>query len=161
MASNVTPSIPGAPSFCLAIAYAARRVSILQTWTYSPQKRQDGSAFALTYSLRLRSCNSMDAFVISSLPSLRWRHCKWQGPFAPRTLLRFLATPDPAATLSSSADFPVLPVIRPTLLRRFRAGTGRASRVGQHVLAPVPSTPPTRGAHPCCSVLRLSVRLPA
>src|SRR5215510_14804026 len=70
MASNVTPSIPGAPSFCLAIAYAARRVSILQTWTYRPQKRQDGSAFALTYSLRLRSCNSMDAFVISSLPSL-------------------------------------------------------------------------------------------
>src|SRR5436305_12541372 len=54
MASNVTPSIPGAPSFCLAIAYAARRVSILQTWTYSPQKRQDGSAFALTYSLRLQ-----------------------------------------------------------------------------------------------------------
>src|SRR5438309_3438 len=99
MASNVTPSIPGAPWFCLAIAYAARRVSILQTWTYSPQKRQDGSAFALTYSLRLRSCKSMDAFVISSLPSLRGRHCKWQGPFAQRTLLRFLATPDPAATL--------------------------------------------------------------
>src|ERR1700751_4930789 len=60
--------------------YAARRVSILQTWTYSPQKRQDGSAFALTYSLRLRSCKSMDAFVIASLPSLRWRHCKWQWP---------------------------------------------------------------------------------
>src|SRR3954470_7162044 len=34
MASKVTPSTPGAPSFCLAIAYAARRVSILQTWTY-------------------------------------------------------------------------------------------------------------------------------
>src|SRR3954470_8931119 len=33
-ASMVTPSTPGAPSFCLAIAYAARRVSILQTWTY-------------------------------------------------------------------------------------------------------------------------------
>ena len=41
----------------------------------------------------------MDAFIIASLPSLRWRHCKWQGPFAPRTLLRFLATPDPAARL--------------------------------------------------------------
>src|SRR5215218_5847155 len=27
------PSTPGAPSFCLAISYAARRVSILQTWT--------------------------------------------------------------------------------------------------------------------------------
>src|SRR6202521_975636 len=69
MASKVTPSIPGAPSFLLAISYAARRVSILQTWTYSPQNRQDGSAFALTYILRLRSCKSMDAFVISSLPS--------------------------------------------------------------------------------------------
>src|SRR3954469_11255535 len=156
MASNVTPSIPGAPSFCLAIAYAARRVSILQTWTYSPQKRQDGSAFALTYSLRLRSCNSMDAFVISSLPSLRWRHCKWQGPFAPRTLLRFLATPDPAATLSSLADFPVSPVIRPTLLRRFRAGTRRASPVAQHVLVTVPSLPPRRGEKPYRSVFGCS-----
>src|SRR5712672_2997064 len=124
MASNVTPSIPGAPSFCLAIAYAARRVSILQTWTYSPQKRQDGSAFALTYSLRLRSCNSMDAFVISSLPSLRWRHCKWQGPFAPRTLLRFIATTDPAATLSSLADFPVSPVIRLPCSDDFAPGRG-------------------------------------
>src|SRR6516162_9128631 len=33
MASKVTPSTPGAPSFCLAISYAARRVSTLQTWT--------------------------------------------------------------------------------------------------------------------------------
>src|SRR5271157_3129305 len=33
----------------------------------------------------------MDAFIISSLPSLRRRLCKWQGPFAPRTLLRFIA----------------------------------------------------------------------
>src|SRR3984893_15644514 len=69
MASKVTPSIPGAPSFSLAISYATRRVSILQTWTYSPQNRQDGSAFALPYILRLRSCKSMDVFVISSLPS--------------------------------------------------------------------------------------------
>jgi hypothetical protein len=53
----------------------------------------------------------------------------WQGHFAPRTLLCFIATTDPAATLSSSADFPVSPVIRPTLLRRFRAGTRRASPV--------------------------------
>src|SRR6201993_1599306 len=148
MASNVAPSIPGAPSFCLAISCAARSVSILQTWTYSPQKRQDGSAFALTYSLRLRSCNSMDAFVISSLPSLCWRHHKWQGLFAPRTLLRFVATTDPAATLSSSADFPVWPVIRPTLLRRFLAGTRRASPVARHVLVTVLSLPPRQGEQP-------------
>src|SRR3981081_2378430 len=35
MASKVTPSIPGAPSLLLAISYAARKVSILQTWTYN------------------------------------------------------------------------------------------------------------------------------
>src|SRR6266700_4172936 len=68
MASKVTPSTPGAPSFCLAISYAARRVSTLQTWTYRPQKRQDGSAFALTYIFRLRFCSVMGGFVISPLP---------------------------------------------------------------------------------------------
>ena len=52
MAAKVTPSTPGAPSFFLASAYAARSVSILQTWTYKPQKRQVVSAFALTYILR-------------------------------------------------------------------------------------------------------------
>ncbi len=40
-----------------------------------------------------------------------------QGPFAPRALPRFLATTNPSATLSSSADFPGAPVIRPTCLR--------------------------------------------
>jgi len=34
------------------------------------QKRQDGSAFALTYSLLLRSCRRIGAFVISPLPPL-------------------------------------------------------------------------------------------
>jgi hypothetical protein len=42
----------------------------LQTWTYKPQKRQDGSAFALTYSFLLRSCKPTGAFVISPLPPL-------------------------------------------------------------------------------------------
>src|SRR5262247_979174 len=37
-------------------------------WTYSPQKRQAGSAFALRYILLLRSCTLMDAFIISSVP---------------------------------------------------------------------------------------------
>src|ERR1700746_3288928 len=80
MASKVTPSLPGAPSFSLASAYASRSVSLLQTWTYSPQNRQDVSAFALTYILRLRSCNVMDAFVISSLPSLWSETALTAGP---------------------------------------------------------------------------------
>src|SRR5215469_3031365 len=33
-------------------------------WTYSPQKRQAGLAFALMYSLLLRSCKLTDAFII-------------------------------------------------------------------------------------------------
>src|SRR5436309_8242039 len=37
-----------------------------------------------------------------------------QGPFAPRALPRFVATTNPSATLSPSADFPGPPVIRPT-----------------------------------------------
>src|SRR6266700_7802264 len=80
MASKVTPSTPGAPSLFLANAYALRSVSSLQTWTYKPQKRQDGSAFALTYSLRLRSCKSMDAFIISSLPSPMLETLQLAGP---------------------------------------------------------------------------------
>src|ERR1700726_3294846 len=123
MASKVTPAIPGAPSFFLPSSYAARGGSILQTWTYSPQNRQDGSAFALTYILRLRSCKSMDAFVISSLPAPMSETLQWQGPFAQRPLRRVIATADPSATLSPSADFPPLPGIRPTLLRQFLAGT--------------------------------------
>src|SRR5580698_4525076 len=94
----------------------------------------------------------MDAFVISSLPSLRWRLRKWQGPLAQRTLLRLITTTDPAATLSSSADFPVSPVIRPTLLQRFLAGTRRASPVARHVLVTVLSLPPRQGDQPYRSV---------
>jgi hypothetical protein len=41
--------------------------------------------------------------------------CTQQGPFAPQALPRFVATTDPSATLSSSANFPGPPVIRPTL----------------------------------------------
>src|SRR5262249_10918958 len=45
-------------------------VSRLQTWPYKPQNRHEGSAFALTYSLRRRSCSVMGALVISPLPPL-------------------------------------------------------------------------------------------
>jgi hypothetical protein len=67
-----------------------------------------------------------------------------QGPFAPRALPRFTATTDPAATVSSSADFPASPVIRPTLLHRFGDGTRTVSPVAQHALVPMPSLLPRR-----------------
>ena len=69
---------------------------------------------------------------------------KQQGSFAPRALPRLNATTNPSVTLSPSIDFPVEPVIRSTLLRRFRAGTRRASPVARHVLATVLSLPPRR-----------------
>src|SRR5438105_14629223 len=108
MASNVTPSIPGAPSFCLAIAYAARRVSILQTWTYKAQKRQDGSAFALTYSLRLRSCKSMDGFVISSLPSCLKERLQTEGPLCSADVTPLLRSYGPIRRPLAVARFPGL-----------------------------------------------------
>ena len=73
------------------------------------------------------------------------------GHYSASSLLR-----TQSATLSSSADFPVSPVIRPTLLRRFRAGTRRASPVAQHVLVTVLSLPPRRGDHPYRSVFGCS-----
>ena len=92
----------------LASAYAARSVSILQTWTNKPQKRQDVSAFALTYILRLRSCKLLDAFVISSLPSLivgditNSRAPLLRGRYPASSLLR---THPPPSRLRSTSRF--------------------------------------------------------
>ena len=73
-----------------------------------------------------------------------------QGPFAPRALPRLVATADPSATLSPSADFPGSPVIRPTLLRRFRVGARRASPVARMSLSPC------RRSHPAGVSRRVS-----
>ena len=90
----------------------------------SPQGLWDLSAFALTYILRRRSCKSMDAFVISSLPSL------WSETLQTAGLLRSTGvTPpqrysNPSVTLSPSIDFPVEPVIRSTCSDDFSSGRG-------------------------------------
>src|SRR5271157_5073398 len=83
---------------------------------------------------------------LSSRPCLPCgrRLYKQQGSFAPRALPRLTATTNPSVTLSPSIDFPVEPVIRSTLLRRFRAGTRRASPVARHVVVTVLSLPPRR-----------------
>jgi hypothetical protein len=87
---------------------------------------------------------------LSSRPCLPcWpKSYEQQGPFAPRELPRLVATTGPSATLSSSADFPVVPVIRPTQLPPFPVGTRRVSPVARCVLVAVPSlrTPPERPA---------------
>jgi hypothetical protein len=70
------------------------------------------------------------------------------GSFAPRALPRFRATTNPSATLSSSADFPVSPVIRPTplppLSRRDEEGFSSCSTRPCH--RAVALTPPEQPA---------------
>jgi hypothetical protein len=64
---------------------------------------------------------------------------------APRTLLRFLATTDPAESLSPSTDFPVSPVIRlpaPPISRRGEEGF--SSCLACPCRRAVPITPPKR-----------------
>jgi hypothetical protein len=72
---------PAGATFGSAYYIVASRSPIAPEHTYvSTQKRQDGSAFALTYILRLRSCKSSDAFVISSLPSPMLETLQMAGP---------------------------------------------------------------------------------
>src|SRR5215467_689905 len=118
--------------------------------------RQVGSAFAFPCRLRLRSCRLMGAFVISPLPPFLIKTACEQGPLTPRALPRFSATTGPAATVSPSIAFPVLPVIRSTLLHRFLDGARTASPVARHVLATVLSLPPRRSDMPPRSVCAMS-----
>ena len=117
----------------------------MQTWTYNPQKRQDGSAFALTYILRLRSCRFVDVFLISSLPPFVDRRMTRQlGPFTPRALPRFTAHTDPSATLSPSARLPGVAgytaYLFPSISRRDEEGFSSCSACPCHRAAA--STPP-------------------
>src|SRR6516165_6267259 len=84
----------------------------------------------------------MGAFIIHPcLPSCQ-SHYKQQGPLAPRTLLRFIATMDPADALSPSTDFPVFPVIRLPCSANFSTG-----RAGFLQLLSMPRSP-CRPYHP-------------
>src|ERR1700730_8232874 len=66
----------GQPS-CQVIALFSVRI---ECWRSTPQKRQVGSAFALTYILLLRSCKLMGVFIIHPcLPSC-WSSCTTAGP---------------------------------------------------------------------------------
>src|ERR1700745_3448224 len=82
--------------------------------------------------------------------------CKQQGLFAPRTLLRFSATVDPSDSLSSSAVFPVFPVIRLPASVHFWYGTRRVSPVAWCVLATVLSLYPRQCEPPRQSVCDVS-----
>src|ERR1700674_408923 len=148
MASKVTPSIPGAPSFLLAISYASRKVSILQTWTYSPQKRQDGSAFALTYRLLLRSCKLMGAFVISPLPPVLLEPLQTAGPLRSADITPLPRYYRPSRIPLVVHRLPGATGYTASLLRQFLDGTRRVSPVAQHTLPPCYPYQPRRSVSP-------------
>jgi hypothetical protein len=124
-----------------------------------PTPLRDGSAFTLAHVLRLRSCRSMGAFIMSPLPPIigeevmnsraPWLH----GRYSASSLLR---APPPPSRLRPISRW--MPVIRPTLLRRFLDGTRTASPVAQRFLVTVLPLPPRRSesthrsdfVNPCC-----------
>ena len=110
--------------------------------------RVDVSAFALTNSLRLRSCKSMDAFVISSLPSRLKETLQTAG--SPRSMG---VTPLPRCfgPVRHPLAFDRLPGLAgyTTYLAPVISHRGeRASPTTRCVLVTVLSLPPRRGGTP-------------
>src|SRR5712671_2219267 len=83
-----------------------------------------------------------------------WSHYKQQGLFATRTLLRFLATTDPAESLSPSTAFPVLPVIRLPCSADFSTGRGGFLQLLGMTLLPCCPYQPRRSVSPHQSLRR-------
>jgi hypothetical protein len=81
-------------------------------------------------------------------------HYKQQGLFAPRTLLRFLTTTDPAESLSLSADFPVSSVIRLPCSVDFSTGRGGFLQLLSMTLSPCCPYQPRRSVSPHQSLRR-------
>ena len=123
----------------------------MPTWTYRPQNRQDGAAFAFPSLLRCRSCRLMGACVMAPLPPLPQRHATQEGPLAPRAFPRFCAPTDPSVSLASSVDFPVDRFYTLPCFRRCRGGTQRASPLHTERLTRCPQGLALDLAHsPCC-----------
>ena len=118
-------------------------------WTYSPQKRQVGSAFALTYRLLRRSCKLMGVFVFSPLPSLLLEPAQTAGSLhsAGVTPLRRYYRPS-RHPLAFPPFSRCIRLYGFSLLRRFRGGARRASPVSRRILVIVLSLLPRRSGLP-------------
>src|SRR6516165_11943879 len=121
-------------------------------WTYSPQKRLVGSAFALTYRLRLRSCKLLGAFVISPLPPILLVPLQTAGPLCSTDITPLHRYCGPVRHPLAFPRFPGLHRLYGFLLRRFLAGARRASPVARCILVIVLSLPPRQSVPPHRSV---------
>src|SRR5207302_11421421 len=88
----------------------------------------------------------------SDLPSLMSEALQMAGPLRSTDIAPHHRYCGPIRRPLVFGRLPGLPVIRPTLLRRFLVGTRRVSPVAQHVLVTVLSLPPRRGEQPYRSV---------
>ena len=160
--------VPGFPGCFAPRVMRPIRLRALSAWagnnqavTYSTSFRRSPSVFGTVrktpgrFSLRLgvyppAQFRQTDGRFYHGVPASLFERgtASQQGSFAPRALPQFIATTNPSATLSSSANFPGPPVIWPTLLRQFLGGTRRASPVAQHVLVTVLSLSPRRSEMP-------------
>jgi len=142
------PVNAGSPVLLLGPASRLREgFPFLQTWTYRPQKRQAVSAFAWCRSSLLRSCRLMGVFIISPLPPVLSEEIRTAGLLRSTGVTPFRRYCEPtSATLSSSAEFPVVPVIRLTQLPPFSGrdeeGFSSCSTYPGH--RAVATTPPER-----------------
>src|SRR5260370_19338484 len=96
---------------------------------YSPQKRQSGSAFALTYRLLLRSCKLMGAFVISPLPPLLLESLQTAGPLRSTHVTPLPRYYRPGRIPLAFHRLPAVTGYTPSLLRLFLDGAWRPSPV--------------------------------
>jgi len=120
-------------------------VGCSQMWTYSPQKRQAGSAFALMYRLLRRSCTLIRVFVIPPVPSVLLESLpSSRAPLLHGHYAASQLTMCPSATLSSSTVFLVWPVIRLPCFRHlsWRDEEGFSSCLICPCYRAVPTTPP-------------------
>src|SRR5450755_5063120 len=103
----------------------------METCTYSPHKRQAGSAFALTYMLRLRSCNLLGAFVISPLPPMLSVPVQTAGSLRSADITPLLRYCGPIRHPLAFPPTSRFHRLYGFLLRRFRDGARRASPVAR------------------------------
>src|SRR6202011_3055562 len=108
-------------------------VSRLQTWPFNPKKRHDGSAFALTYSLRRRSCSVMGVFVIAPLPPLL-KTSDAARPLRSTGVAPLRRYSEPSRHRLVFSRFPGVAGYTTDLLHRFRDGTRTVSPVAGHAL---------------------------
>jgi hypothetical protein len=154
MTSNVTPSMPGAPLFAFAAAYAVRSVSSLPTWT--DQSPEAPGRFSLRLGvdppLQVLQTNGRCCHGVPASPVPK-EHEQW-GPLAPAACPRLRRYSGPLRHPLVFDRFPGgcrlygLPCSS-----GFLAGTRTVSPVASRVLVTVLSLPPRRSGpsrQPAC-----------